>query len=370
MYLNKLRLKNFRNLSPIELRFSKINIFLGDNGAGKTSILEAIYFLGTLKSFRLSKESCLINFKTDFLLCSGEVEKDGLKEEIEITYRPAEKRVRLNSQAIKNTNELISILNLVVFSPEDISLITGEPSKRRKFINTVLSQVNLTYLYHLKEYYRVLRQRNSHLRSIIKGKGKIGDLFIWDEELANHGLYLFIEREKAIKEINILVNEIFLDLIGQELSLNYKKGISGEPSRERFKGCLLNSLDIQVKRGQTLTGPHLDEIEITSDDMALRFFGSQGEKRIAAISLKLAQLTYIFKERGQRPILLLDDIFSELDASKKSRIFKILEEKDPQIFITTTHESDIAETIDKARTFKIEKGRINIQPRIDTNGHE
>jgi len=359
MYLNKLRLKNFRNLYPVELRFSKVNIFLGDNGAGKTSILEAIYFLGTLKSFRLNKESCLINFKADFLLCSGEVEKDGLKEEIEIAYKPAEKRARLNSQAIKNTNELINILSLVVFSPEDINLINGEPSKRRRFINTVLSQVNLTYLYHLKEYYRVLRQRNSHLRSINKGKGKISDLFIWDNELLDHGLYLFIEREKAIKEIAFLVNEIFLNLIGQELSLNYKKGVGGEPSKERFKSCLLNSLDIQVKRGQTLAGPHLDEIEIVSGNMALRFFGSQGEKRIATISLKLAQLTYIFKERSQRPILLLDDIFSELDTPKKSRIFKILEEKDPQIFITTTHESDIAQIIDNARIFKIEKGRIN-----------
>ena len=359
MYLNKLRLKNFRNLSPIELKFSKINIFLGDNGAGKTSILEAIYFLGTLKSFRLNKESCLINFKADFLLCSGEVEKGGLKKEIEIAYKPAEKRVRLNSQAIKNTNELISTLNLVVFSPEDINLINGEPSKRRRFINTVLSQVNLTYLYHLKEYYRVLRQRNSHLRSIIKGKGKVGDLFIWDNKIVDHGLYLFIEREKAIKKINTLVNEIFFDLIGQELSLNYKKGVEGEPLKEMFKNSLLTSLGLQVKRGLTLTGPHLDEIEIISGEMSLRFFGSQGEKRIAAISLKLAQLTYIFKEKGQRPILLLDDIFSELDTSKKSRIFKILEEKDAQIFITTTCEADVVQIINKAHLFKIEKGRIN-----------
>lgn len=360
MYLNRLRLKNFRNLSPVELRFSKLNIFLGDNGAGKTSILEAIYFLGTLKSFRLNKEACLINFKADFLLAGGEIEKDGLKEEIEIDYRPAEKRVRLNYKTIKNTAELINILNLVVFSPEDINLINGEPSKRRRFINTVLSQVNIKYLHHLKEYYRVLRQRNSHLRSIIKGKGKIGDLFIWDEELVNYGLYLFIEREGAIKEISSLVNEIFLDLVGQELVLNYKKGVKGEPLRGVFKDSLINSLDIQIKRGLTLNGPHLDEIEIVSaDNTALKFFGSQGEKRIAAISLKLAQLTYIYRKRDQKPILLLDDIFSELDTANKSKIFKILEEKDTQTFITTTCETDVAQIIDKAHLFKIEKGRIN-----------
>lgn len=322
-------------------------ILVGRNAQGKTNILESIVYTCTGRSHRTSRDREVIRWGEDFAYVRAIVEKSIGKNMIEIGLSKKEKKmVNINGTAAKRLGELMGNINGVLFSPEDLNLIKGGPSERRKFLDMEISQIKPKYFYNLQKYNRVLAQRNNLLREMYKNPSLGKGLDVWSEQLASIGAYIIHERGEFIDQLMRVSSEIHSTLtFGKEkLSIIYEPSIPQkaglEDTAEHFLDILKRGQERDIERGMTLRGCHRDDIIFTIDDIDTRVYGSQGQQRTVVLSLKLSEVDIMKRVTGETPILLLDDVMSELDEYRQKMLISSI--GDVQTIITTTDLKDIS----------------------------
>ena len=334
MKIKQLKLKNYRNYDLLELDFDpSTNILYGDNAQGKTNILESIYMCGTTKSHRGTKDRDMIRFGQEEAHIEAVIDKKGVPFEIDIHLKNnSPKGVAINKMPIRRAIELFGIVNIVFFSPEDLNIIKNGPSERRKFIDLELSQLDKVYLSDLSNYNRIVNQRNKLLKDVYDRKDLIETLDIWDLQLVNYGKKIIDRRNKFIVELNEIVGKVHGQLTGgkEHLQIYYEPSASSVD----FETNLKKNREKDIKMKSTSVGPHRDDICFMADGLDIRKFGSQGQQRTAALSLKLSEIKIVKKVINDTPILLLDDVLSELDKHRQNYLLDSI--SDIQTLITCT----------------------------------
>lgn len=361
MYLKNIELSNFRNYKEEAVTFhKKVNIITGKNAQGKTNLLESLYIMSLGKSFRTNKDIEMIGFDQEFCKVKSTSMKDNRELEIEITIGREGKTTKINGCKTAKNIELLENVYMVVFSPEDLKIVKDEPEKRRKFIDRELCQLKPVYYKNLGRYKKILQQRNSLLKQQQINEEMIA---VWDEGLAEYGAKIILERNRFIGKLNLISKEISSGITnGKEaLALSYEANVecrdTYEDQRESLKKALSKNLKSDILRRSTSVGPHKDDIKICVEGIDIRHFGSQGQQRTAALSLKLAEIKLIKEETKVSPILLLDDVLSELDGERQNFLIHSLEEV--QLFITTTElGEEIKNNLPDGDTFFVEKGKV------------
>ncbi len=356
MKINKLELKNYRNIENIYLSPCEgVNIIYGENAQGKTNILEAIFLFTGLKSFRSSKDSELVMFGKDFSQIKAEFETASRTQsaEIKITDR---RRATLNGVNLRAPAELMSRFPAALFSPGFMSLIQNGPSERRKFIDSAICQIKPRYAMLLSEYTKLVKQRNAILKDNEDIKSVRLFLDCINDAFINLGEEIYKERKEYLDILLPFVSDIYSGLSSgkEEISFSYlRKGYHGE---ETLGEIVKNHEKADINAKMTLTGPHRDDIEININGVSARSFGSQGQKRSAAIALKLSEAEVIKRITGEDPVILLDDVMSELDTLRQDYILNHI--KDRQVFITCCDPGSILR-MSEGKTFSIKEGRQN-----------
>ena len=335
MIIESLNLANFRNYESLSMRFSDgTNIFYGDNAQGKTNILEALYMIATTRSHRSGiKDREMIRFDQEEAHIRSVIYKHDIDYQIDMHLRKSKtKGIAINGQRIKKASQLVGLLNIVFFSPEDLSIIKNGPSERRRFMDMELCQLDAEYMHQLNSYNRIVDQRNRLLKDIYFNPGLAGTLDIWDEQLCEYGEKIIERRKQFIDDLNEMIGEIHYKISGgkERLVINY------EPS------CLSGELREKVKKNRekdcymkiTSVGPHRDDFSFIGNEIDLRKFGSQGQQRSCALSLKLAEIELVTCCIGERPVLMLDDVLSELDSNRQNYLLSSI--GGIQTFITCT----------------------------------
>ncbi|GAB4365995.1 MAG: DNA replication/repair protein RecF [Calditrichia bacterium] len=340
MILKQLNLLNFRNYVQTRIQFQEgIQVLFGKNGQGKTNLLESIYYLALTKSFRTSRDQNLINARENFFRIEGELNTiQGRKNLCSIAYSPVEgKRLTFNGERVQKFADYIGVIPVVLLAPTDIEISQGGPQNRRQFLNIMLSQASPLYLHHLVQYRRALKQRNALLQSEVVDP-KLLDA--WDEAIVQHGVILIQKRLEAIEKIDTMVKQFYQKISGGEdkTKIVYQKSFDFKNEAEleqAFQSNLRRNRDKDIRLGSTSVGPHRDDLLFLINGKPIRIVGSQGEHKSLTIALKLAEFNYLQDIRKEPPLLLFDDIFSELDAGRIGNMLDSLS-KIGQVFITTT----------------------------------
>ena len=357
MIIKYLELSDFRNYDELHIDFSnKTNILFGDNAQGKTNILESVFILGTTKSHKGSKDSEIVRFDKDYGIIRALFEKEGVDYKIGIQLRRDKRKIiSINNTLVKKAADLLGIVNVVLFSPEDLSIIKSGPDKRRRFIDITLCQIDKEYLFALSSYNKIVNQRNKLLKSFDSGSDIRETLNIWDEQLVNYGSQVIKKRESFLNEIGETINDVHKNLTGRDdiLTVKYEKDVDENEYRDRI--ISLRDRDIRYK--STSAGPHRDDVSFNIDGRDVRKYGSQGQQRTVALSLKLSEIEIIKKYTNDTPILLLDDVLSELDMKRQKFLLETL--GDTQTIITCTGLDEFVNNrfkIDKC--FRVTEGKI------------
>ncbi|MFN3699304.1 MAG: DNA replication/repair protein RecF, partial [Dictyoglomus sp.] len=335
MFLEELKVVNFRNLKNLNLRFSEVNIFYGENAQGKTNLLESIYFLFSGKSFRTKYEKELVRWGEESFYIKGNVKWQSQNLILEVALSQDTKKIKINQKNLKRQKDMVFLFPLVLFSQEEIEYFKKGPSQRRFLLNRFLS--TLSYKYHktLSEYYKVLYQRNLTLKNN-------RDVSIWNSSLIKLGSYILLERVRLIKEIKETIKEVSRSLLGVNfLDIDYFSTIPISESEEEilrnFELKLKETEEEEKRKRYTLVGPHRDDLilKIIKDELKydLKRFGSAGEKKLGYIIWKLSQVKILSDKRKEKPIFLLDDLFGDLDEKKQEIVWEGI--KSFQIFIST-----------------------------------
>lgn len=326
MYLSNLILENFRSYHHQTFEFGpKTNLVLGPNGSGKTNILEAIYFLSCGKSFRSSSLSQLINWQSTFTSVRGQITKDSEPVELEVQLIKDPAKISLSrkfliDQIAKTRPKYLGLLKTVIFEPEDIRLVTGSPGRRRDYLDSVFVSTEWRYAQSLSQYHRALKHRNELLDQIKAGKSQRSELFYWDQSLIKNDNLIHTYRQNFVKSVNTFFqNHSFPEI--QALTINYHPSII-TPEK------LANNYSFDLNFGYTQIGIHRDDFSFdnsifSAPDKNLAFWGSRGQQRLAVLALRLSQINYLEETYSQKPILLLDDIFSELDPEHRQLVVDI-----------------------------------------------
>ena len=318
MIIKSLELDHFRNYDSLSMTFdSGTNILYGDNAQGKTNILEAIYLSATTKSHKGSKDRDIVNFAAEEAHIRTYIEKDGLENRVDMHLRKNKsKGIAINGQKIKKAADLLGLLNVVFFSPEDLSIIKNGPAERRRFVDMELCQLDSFYLYNLNNYNKIVNQRNKLLKELYYNPGLKDTLSIWDSQLLSYGSKIIERRIAFVEQLNDIIYEIHRKLSGnkEELRICYEPDVTLEEYEQKLQSG--QERDIRLK--QTSTGPHRDDFSFLAGNIDIRKFGSQGQQRTAALSLKLSEIELVKKITRDTPVLLLDDVLSELDTNRQN----------------------------------------------------
>ena len=357
MIVESLSLKNYRNYENLNLNFSDgTNIFYGNNAQGKTNILEAVYMSGTTKSHRTNKDMELIRFLEEESHISTVVKKNGISHKIDIHLKNNKsKGVAIDGIPIKKASELFGMINFVFFSPEDLNIIKNGPSEKRRFIDMELCQLNKIYLSDLANYNKIVIQRNKLLKDMSFKKDLEDTLDIWDFQLCEYGQRIIKMRESFVERLNEIIIGIHDSLSGgkENLKVLYLKNC--EP--EEMMDHLIKNREKDLRLKTTTVGPHRDDLGFFFDEMDVRKYGSQGQQRCAALSLKLAEIELVKSTTNDTPILLLDDVLSELDKNRQNYLLNHIH--DIQAMITCTGLDEFVNcrfSIDKI--FKVTDGTV------------
>ena len=380
MYIKSVKLKNFRNYKNLDIDFHKnVNIIYGNNAEGKTNLLESIYMCATTKSYKNTKDAEIINFGENdaHIRIDYFDEKKEKLEKIDIQLnRDIKKGIAKNGIKIKKISDYIGSFLVVLFSPEDLNIIKNGPDARRKFLNVLICEIDKIYLSNLSNYTKVLNQRNSLLKDLYVASGANKEMLFsmldtYDDQLINYGTEIIKKRIEIINDIKIFIKDInekitnnkeSLDVSYESDILNYEKcdTITNDniaDFKSDYKKLLLSNRDNDIKNSWTKIGPQRDDIKFIVSDIDLRTYGSQGQKKTAAISLKFSELLIIYKKTKMLPILLLDDVFSELDEDRQK--FLISNLKSIQTIITCTGiKKNIFELLNPNKIFKVSNGTI------------
>jgi DNA replication and repair protein RecF len=340
MKVSKIILRNFRNYVNLSLDFTAgINIFVGQNAQGKTNILESIYYGAMGRSHRSNVDTELVRWQQDSGSITILYSRMNVESSLVIKLNNNLKKEIISNNYTIKPRELIGLLNVVLFSPEDLMLIKGMPAMRRRFLDIEISQANPTYYQELLKYNRIVSQRNTLLKKIRENKDKPEMLDAWDEQLAIAAYKIVSKRQEAVKKLAMLANLMHRKITAnkENLTLVYQKYEISENLIEEYKRKLVQFRQNDIWRGSTSVGPHRDDLILTVNGINLRTFGSQGQQRTGVLSLKLAELEFIKSETGEYPILLLDDVMSELDAVRREHLLAFIKDR-VQTVITATEE--------------------------------
>lgn len=357
MIIKYLELSDFRNYSEVHIDLSQnTNIFFGDNAQGKTNILEAVFLTGTTKSHKGSHDFEIISFGKEYGVIRALFNKNNIDYKVGIQLRrDKRKAISINGSSVKKAADLLGLINVVLFSPEDLSIIKSGPEKRRRFLDMTLCQIDKEYLFALSSYNKIINQRNKLLKNFNK-RAEISDtLDIWDDQLINYGTKVIKKREEFIIDINNIINNIHCNLSGNKdrFIINYKKNIEESDYFRKIKEN--RERDIIYKN--TSLGPHRDDIDFNLKDIDLKKYGSQGQQRTAALSLKLSEIEIIKKYTDDTPILLLDDVLSELDMNRQRYLLNNL--GSIQTLITCTGLDEFVNNrFEINKCFKVSDGKI------------
>lgn len=324
MIIKTIELENYRNYTHLQMNFDRqTNILYGDNAQGKTNILEAVYLCGTTKSHKGSKDKDVIRFENQEAHIRSIVCKKDIDYKIDMHLKKNRtKGIAINGVPIKKASELFGIVNIVFFSPEDLNIIKNGPSERRRFIDLELCQLDKVYLFNLGNYNKIVNQRNKLLKDIGLKPELKETLCIWDEQLVKYGIQIIRNRKSFISQLNEIIFGIHKNLSGNKESLILKY----EPNTEEteFSGLLKKNIEKDLKQRLTSVGPHRDDLCFFVNGIDIRKYGSQGQQRTAALSLKLAEIELVKKIISDMPILLLDDVLSELDSHRQNYLLNSL----------------------------------------------
>ena len=351
MQIKSIKITNFRSWQDYNLEFNDTTILIGSNGVGKTNILEAVWFLCSGRSWRVKEDRELVNWENEYARISAELINSHNNIEIYLPKNNELEKKQLKIDGVKHRFiDLLGVMPAVLFSPETISLVDGAPGLRRKFLDIVLSQIDRKYAVTLLEYNKVLRERNKLLYNIKQKKSKADELDFWDEKLVELGSFLMQNRSKMLKEFNKDIAKAYDDIAGSDEKMQIKYHPAVEI--EHFMDILVVSQESEIAQGATTHGPHRDDFRLYLNGKDIATFGSRGEYRSAVLALKILELKYLEKEKGEKPILLLDDIFSELDSERRMHLAKIVTGQ--QTIITTTDLDHIEKKLrEKAKIVEI-----------------
>ena len=357
MYIKSIQLTGYRNYKNSIVYFDKgTNILYGDNAQGKTNVLEAIFMCATTKSHKGAKDKEVIGFDEDEAHITLYLDKDNDEIKIDMQLRKDKSKiVALNGSKIKKATELLGNLNVVLFSPEDLSIIKDGPGERRKFTDTELCQLDGIYLYNLSKYNKIVEQRNKLIKDSFYNNELLETLNIWDSQLVSYGCQIIDKRDVFIDELNGIIGKVHNKLTNgkEEIEIHYEPDVE----RNDFEKKLRENREKDIRYKITSVGPHRDDFSFIVNGIDIRKYGSQGQQRTAALSLKLAEIEIVKKITGHVPVLLLDDVLSELDSNRQNYLLNSI--GDLQTIITCTGLDDFVNNnfrIDKV--IKVVNGNI------------
>lgn len=360
MFIKKLMLINYRNYKSLDINLEKnVNVFIGDNAQGKTNILEAMYYCGFAKSHRTSKDKELVNWNEDVAYLSLSIGRDRLDKRIEISIlKNGKKAIAVNSIKIKKIGELFGIFNVVMFSPEDLKIIKESPGIRRRFIDMEICQFNNKYYYNLVQYNKVLNERNI----VLKNRNLSSEMLdIYDQQLVSFGEYIIKSRIEYIAKLNFYGEKIHRDITMQKENIEFKylSPIKDfDDIKSNFYNLLVKNRNRDIERGISSIGPHRDDFSVFINNIETKSYGSQGQQRTAVLTMKFSSLRILKEVTNEYPVLLLDDVLSELDFNRKKYILSSI--GDIQTIITCTGVSDIEEYLDSNyKIFKVNDGLVS-----------
>ena len=365
MILKNIDIHSFRNYEKLKLDLNdKVNIIYGNNGQGKTNILESIYVLALTKSHRSFIDNNLIKAGEEKAIIKGTLKKD-ISYNLEITIGKTSKKVKIDNTHIPKLSDYIDKMNVIIFSSEDLELIKGSPGERRKYINLELSQLSSNYYNVLNDYTKLLKIRNETLKKMNNGeKVDLNYFNILTDYLINKSIFIYQMRNKYFQRLNKICPKIFKEISNiKNFNLKYTPSIEIEEyTKENIKEILENKfkegLEKEIMAKTTLYGPHRDDFEFDVEEDNLKSFGSQGQQKMAVLALKLSEIEVFSDYKKTSPIILLDDVFSDLDSNKKNNLLKHIK-KDMQVKITTTDQDNGDENLRKnAKLIKIKDGKI------------
>lgn len=370
MHLQSIRLTNYRNYKQTEVAFEQdINLLLGENAQGKTNMLEAIYVLAMAKAHRMPKDKELIRWNQEYAKIEGRAERKNGCISLEIVISEQGKKAKLNSLEQQKLSDYVGALNVVMFAPEDLALVKGSPSVRRRFIDMEIAQIQPVYLHDLGQYQKLLQQRNKLLKDLQRqsGQERMTMLDIWTESLIELAAKIVDQRFRFLMKLQNCAYPIHNEISSgiERLKLNYLPTVDVSDNDdlsniiEAYAKKFAKIKEREIERGTTLIGPHRDDLAFFVNDKNVQTYGSQGQQRTTALSLKLAEIELINAEVGEYPLLLLDDVLSELDHKRQSHLLNTFQGK-VQTFVTTTSiEGVYHKTMQRATTYQVVDGEIS-----------
>ena len=355
MYISSLELADFRNIVSLHMEFSQgTNILYGENAQGKTNILESLYMISTTKSHRGVRDRDMIRFGVEESHIRSLIMKCGIDYRVDMHLRKNKsKGIAINGQRIRKASELIGLLHIVFFSPEDLGIVKNGPAERRRFMDMELCQLDASYLHNLNQYNKTVENRNRLLRDMYQFPDLQDTLSIWDDQLINYGRQIIESRRGFISDLNEIVGDIHSKLSGnrEHLTILYEPNTEADEFEEKLRRS--RERDIHMK--STSVGPHRDDFSFMDRDTDLRRYGSQGQQRTCALSLKLSEIDLVKKVIGHRPVLMMDDVLSELDSGRQNYLLSTI--GGIQTFITCTGLDEFVNNRFKIdQVFRIESG--------------
>lgn len=360
MYITEVSLQNFRNLAQLKIEPSEgINVIYGSNAQGKTNFLESLYFCAMGRSLRGKSDQQLIRFDEEESHIRMLVQRKQRYDRIDVHLKKDEKKgIAVNGLPVRKLGDLFGTLYAVIFSPEDLSLVKDGPGERRRFLDMELCQLSKVYYYDLQQYYRILKQRNNLLKEIQKKPQLQETLFVWDDQLAEYGERIIAARKRFLIRLDEIAAEKLSQLTGgrDHLQTIYKPNCEEGMLAEKLR----KNIDRDIYFGSTQSGPHKDDILFSIDGREVKVYGSQGQQRTTALAARLAEIDLIREETGEEPVLLLDDVFSELDENRQKFLLQSIEGL--QAFVTCTGiEDSVRKYISKDNLFYVDNGVITPQ---------
>ncbi len=364
--IRELRLKNFRIYDALFMECDpSLNIIVGENAQGKTSIIEAIYTLGLTKSHKTAKDYPLIKEGADYAKISAKATLKNREALLEVVFSQEGKKAKYNHIDHPRLSDYIGYMNVVMFAPEDLDLVKGSPSERRRFLDLEIGQVNRHYVYHLNQYKKRLRERNEHLKALQRKHSEPDALLdVLDDQLMHYGLKIIRARASFVDMLRDKLKPLYEALSGEDaVNFRYEPSVTEKTFQEEMR----KKRKIDVVTGATSIGPHRDDCGFYFKDTEVKRTASQGQIRTLALALKLAVVDIIKESKGHPPIVLLDDVFSELDASRQNKLMNLLE-TETQVFITTTSVADMhLKGLKRYKLFTVQQGTIK---GVNTHGYE
>lgn len=367
MYIKSVKLKNFRNYSDLDISFSEnVNVIYGENAQGKTNILEAIFLCASGRSHRTSRDMDLVRINGNNYYIKIDYKREVEEKTLEIIFdKEGKKKIRINEIPVRKLGDLIGNINAVMFSPEDLMIIKEGPSERRRFIDITLSQIKPTYFYDLQQYAKILLQRNNLLKEIRINPRLSDTLDVWNEHLISTGTKIMLLRAAFLKRLNEKAVTKHESLTGnkEELLIKYSPSIKvndysdRESIEKEFRKVLNYSKNKEIIKGTTMYGPQRDDYEIFLNEMNIKLYGSQGQQRTAVLAVKLAEVDIMREETGEYPLLLLDDVMSELDLVRQGFLFENI--NSVQTFITCTDKEILKnKKLEHIKYIEIKNGKL------------